>query len=258
MIKKFNFRTLKNFILKICFSVGISYDNKDKKTTPKPTKIIECLDEKSCKWKSDSFQWSKPIAHLAQKEIYYYPKSRSNSLEILQKDDLNEHDVCYTIEYWASYYSDTKINVNFNVKGEKVKDTILTIRPKTNNKIQQFEKTKFCLRDLIALNIREYVISFNVEQYDYTKGINGFALKINDSTISSKWKFEENTQKFLQPMKEPLKDDNEIISDWRQDWIQLSPQTQGIFEFKPGYIEFTGILKKFYVTKLKLILKFCF
>jgi hypothetical protein len=195
---------------------------------------------------------------LAQKGIYYYPKSRSNSLEILRKDDLNKNNVCYTIEYWASYNSDTKINVNFNVKGEKVKDAILTIRPKASKNAQQFEKTKFCLRDLIALNVREYVISFHVEQYDYKKGINGFALKVKDSADSSEWKFEENTQKFLQPMKEPLKEDNEIISDnWSHDWIQLSPQTQGIFEFKSDYIEFTGILKKFYVTKLKLILKFC-
>jgi hypothetical protein len=193
---------------------------------------------------------------LEQKGIYYYPKSKSNSLEILRKDDLNKKNVCYTIEYWASYNSDTKINVNFNIKGEKVKDKILTIRPKTSKNAQKFEKTKFCLRDLIALNVREYVISFNVEQYDYTKGINGFALKINDSADSSEWKFEENTQKFLQPMEEPFKDDN-VISDWRQDWIQLSPQTPGIFEFQPDHIEFTGILKKFYVTKLKLILKFC-
>ncbi len=179
-------------------------------------------------------------------------------MEILRKDDLNKNNVCYTIEYWASYNSDTKINVNFNVKGEKVKDAILTIRPKASKNAQQFEKTKFCLRDLIALNVREYVISFHVEQYDYKKGINGFALKVKDSADSSEWKFEENTQKFLQPMKEPLKEDNEIISDnWSHDWIQLSPQTQGIFEFKSDYIEFTGILKKFYVTKLKLILKFC-
>jgi hypothetical protein len=242
--------------LKFVFSVEISYDNKeDKKTTPK---IIECFHEENCKWKSDSLQWSKPIAHLAQNDIYYYPKSRSNSLKILRKDDLNESNVCFTIEYWASYNSDTKINVNFNVKGEKVKDTILTIRPKTSNNTQKFEKTKFCLRDLIALNVREYVISFNVEQSDYEKGINGFALKIDAvSDPKSKWNFNDSTQTFLQPMKEPLRDDNGLISDeWSYDWIQLSPQRQGIFEFKPDYIEFTGILKKFYVTKHKLILKF--
>jgi hypothetical protein len=251
VIKEFNFRTLKILYLKLVFSVEISYNKEDKKTTPKPTKTIECFNETNCEWKSDSFQWSKPITHLAQKDIYYYPKSRSNSLEILRKDDLNENNVCYTIEYWASYNSDTKINVNFNVKGEKVKDTILTIRPKTSKNTQKFEKTKFCLRDLIALNVREYVISFNVEQYDYKKGINGFALKIKDSTdFNSKRKFKENTQKFLRPMKEPLNEDNGIISgEWSYDWIQLSPQRQGIFEFKPDYIEFTGILKKFLCKK---------
>jgi hypothetical protein len=249
VIKKFNFRTLKILYLKFVFSVEISYDNKeDEKIKPKK---IECFNEENCKWKSDSFQWSKPIAHLAQKDIYYYPKSRSNSLEILRKDDLNENNFCFTIEYWASNNSDTKINVNFNVKGEKLKDTILTIRPKTSKSTQKFEKTKFCLRDLIGLNVREYVISFNVEQYDYKKGINSFALKIDDSTdFNSKWNFNDSTQTFLQPMKKPLNDDNVIISgEWSYDWIQLSPQRQGIFEFKPDYIEFKGIIKKFLCNK---------
>ncbi len=212
------------------------------KTEPEKPDEYKCMNSFDCGWKiNQTFLWSKEAKHLKEGTIYYYPLTSTNSFEIARNDNLTKNNVCFEMEYWTSFERDLEIKVYYNAINDTVKDMILSIRPETSKTDQNFQKTRFCLRELIALTAKKYVISISVEQFEYSTGINNFALKINDRTIESrteKWDFES---KFLSRMIRPEMD----TDNWDHEWPQLNPHESNKFfgknSEKKDCVKFTGI-----------------
>jgi hypothetical protein len=193
-------------------------------------KILECKTEENCKWETnESCFWSKQNIKIAENTDYLYPVSKENSLTISRSDDITENNVCFSIDYWVSEDKEIKINVGYNIEKEVDRDTILTIRPKIN----EFETTKFCLRDLIALNAKNYTIHFNVEQHEYKDKVNGFVLSYKVSDDAEEWNFSEETRTFLQKM------ENNEENKWAEEWVESVDLT--FFDFGENSVHFSGI-----------------
>jgi len=145
---------------------------------------------------------------------------------------MNEVNACFSIDYWVSNDKDITLKVNYNIQNETTADTILKIRPKSN----EIENTNFCLRDLIVLNAKNYLISFNVEQYNDRDNSISFLLRIEDpenTVINDIWSFEDQTQTFLQN-----------TQNYNQtEWTVISPNNtvSELFQFKENSIHFTGM-----------------
>ncbi len=194
----------------------------------------ECKRKDTCnqKWQTnESYFWSKQNDKISFNTSYLYPVSRDNFLAIPRSDKITEKNVCFSIDYWVTDDKETKINIEYNIEKECVKDTILTIRPKNNEP----ETTEFCLRDLIALNAENYSISFNVEQHDYNDRVNGFVLRIYDPIIEDGvWEFSKETLTFLD------KTENNMGNNWNEEWTKLSPN-KNPFDLTEDYVHFSGI-----------------
>jgi len=194
----------------------------------------ECKRKDTCnqKWQTnESYFWSKQNDKISFNTSYLYPVSRDNFLAIPRSDKITEKNVCFSIDYWVTDDKETKINIEYNIEKECVKDTILTIRPKIN----EHETTQFCLRDLIALNAKNYSIYFNVEQHEYKDKVNGFVLNkdVVDEDFSSEWNFIEETQTFLQKM------ENNEENKWAEEWVESVDLT--FFDFGENSVHFSGI-----------------
>lgn len=130
---------------------------------------------------------------------------------------MNKADVCFSIDYLALNDRDIKLIVEHNIENDITDDTILTLRPKSKSK--KLETTNFCLRDLIALNAKNYSISFRAELYSYKDSVNNFVLRIEDlnNTVNdSVWNFESEIQTFLQ------KTEDNSATNWYLEWKQFS------------------------------------
>ncbi len=192
--------------------------------------ILECKTERNCSWETnESYFWSKQNDKIDENTDYLYPVSKDNSLAISRSDNITENNVCFSFDYWVSEDKEIKINVSYNIEKEIERDTILTIRPKIN----EHETTQFCLRDLIALNAKNYTIYFNVEQHDYKDKVNGFVFSINVIEDVEEWNFSEETQTFLQKM------ENNGENKWEEEWLESVNST--FFEFRENSVHFSGI-----------------
>jgi hypothetical protein len=212
------------------------------KTEPEKPDEYKCINSFDCVWKiNQTFLWSKDAKHLINNIIYYYPLTSTNSFEIARNDDLTQNNVCFEIEYWASFERDLEIKVYYNAINDRVKDMILSIKPETDETNQEFQKTRFCLRELIALTAKKFIISIIVEQFEYRTGIHNFALKIDDRSIESraeKWDFSHIKPKFLSRMTKPEVD----LDIWGLEWPQLNPsEPKRFFNKKDDCVQFKGI-----------------
>ncbi len=211
------------------------------KTEPEKPDEYKCINLFDCVWKiNQTFLWSKDAKHLTNNITYYYPLTSTNSFEIARNDNLAENNLCLEIEYWTSFERELEIKVYYNAINDRVKDMILSIKPETSKTNQEFQKTRFCLRELIALTAKKYIISISVQQFEYRTGINDFALKIDDQSFESKndkWDFSNIKPKFLSRMIKP-----EMEPDiWDHEWPQLYPEPKRFFKKKDDCVQFTGI-----------------
>ncbi len=179
--------------------------------------------------------WSSQIPDLwitsgkPDERYLYFPTGENNSIEI-PTNDINQNP-CYEIEYWTPKDSKIALNIIHNLKNHKTRDTILSIKP--SPKYPFMQTTTFCLRDFIAFDTIDSIISINVEQSNYNDYLDEFALRIKLPFRKEEfddWNVEKEPQYFLRRWK-GLK--AEIKSEWK---IQIPSKVFKITDL----VEFTG------------------
>jgi hypothetical protein len=169
----------------------------------------------------------------------HFPTGEKNSIEI----PTNIKNPCYEIEYRTPKNSKITLNIIHNLKNHKTRDTILSIKPSYNYPFMQ--TTTFCLRDFIAFDTIDSIISINVEQIHYNDYLDEFALRIRTPFPKEEfenWNVEKEPQYFLRSWKEENK--VEAKSEWK---IQIPSK---VFKFT-DVVEFTGIKLTYSIFLIK-------
>jgi hypothetical protein len=195
---------------------------------------FKCFTRDNCEWDlGEKFMWSNYNENLMEETVYFIPTNKNNRLSIDIEDETKK---CVNIEYWTDKDKDVSLTIHLNTTKEIVPDQIMTIKPK----IDYLEQTRFCLRDLVAIESKNYTISFQLEQEEYQNYLKLFVLKIEpEKNLQDKTNETLTISNQIRTFLLKMEHSSEDVETWKDDWRVLSPESSN-FTFTADSVHFSG------------------
>ena len=157
--------------------------------------------------------------------MYWLTKQLDQSQDSVKNTDIVPKQInidftknqCFRFEYGSTTGT---VNVMFNAIGDKIQDTILTLKHDFGTN----ETIRFCMRDLMAFGSGQGVLVFETDK--------NVTINVTEHT-------EFKPKKFLHSTKFNVEERIDIDYDWKNEWKTLSSKGR-LFEFVDDKIHFQG------------------